>query len=301
MPIVRFPVTPSVTAGSYSANDVVGGRLTFVGFRGGSIQSITIVDNSAQSVDYLLVLFESSPTDITDNNTYAIADADLPKIIKQLTLTAASHRQAFDNNAIYTLENLDVPLGVVGRAIFAFLITTGTPTYAATTDITVTIQVDPDYVSARQPGTTNIDAIQDGDTAGGALSGTYPDPTLASDAVDAIGEIAAAIKSGADGTVITGTAGTSGHAAQWDPNGDLVGQSQPVIGDFTNALHDHADAPGGGSVTNHTVASHSDTTGTGTELDTLTDGSNADSLHVHAGGAVALTANNFAVIRLFGH
>ncbi len=32
----------------------------------------------------------------------------------------------------------------------------------------------------------------------------------------------------------------------------------------------------------HTVASHSDTTGTGAELDTLTDGSNADSLHVHA-------------------
>ncbi len=31
----------------------------------------------------------------------------------------------------------------------------------------------------------------------------------------------------------------------------------------------------------HTVASHSDTSGTGTELNTLTDGSNADSLHVH--------------------
>ncbi len=31
----------------------------------------------------------------------------------------------------------------------------------------------------------------------------------------------------------------------------------------------------------HTVVSHSDTTGTGTELDTLTDGSDADSLHDH--------------------
>jgi len=34
----------------------------------------------------------------------------------------------------------------------------------------------------------------------------------------------------------------------------------------------------------HTVASHSDTTATGAELETLTDGSNADALHVHAGG-----------------
>jgi len=35
----------------------------------------------------------------------------------------------------------------------------------------------------------------------------------------------------------------------------------------------------------HTVASHSDTTGTGPELDNLTDGTNADALHSPAGGA----------------
>jgi len=36
-----------------------------------------------------------------------------------------------------------------------------------------------------------------------------------------------------------------------------------------------------GHVEAHTVASHSDTTGTGAELETLTDGSNAESLHTH--------------------
>ncbi len=34
----------------------------------------------------------------------------------------------------------------------------------------------------------------------------------------------------------------------------------------------------------HTIASHSDTTATGAELETLTDGSDADSLHVHNHG-----------------
>ena len=34
----------------------------------------------------------------------------------------------------------------------------------------------------------------------------------------------------------------------------------------------------------HTIVSHSDTTATGAELDTLTDGSNANGLHSHAGG-----------------
>jgi len=36
----------------------------------------------------------------------------------------------------------------------------------------------------------------------------------------------------------------------------------------------------------HSIASHNDTTATGTELETLTDGSNADVLHTHAGTGV---------------
>jgi hypothetical protein len=36
----------------------------------------------------------------------------------------------------------------------------------------------------------------------------------------------------------------------------------------------------------HTVASHSDTTATGAELETLTDGSDADALHVHSGASL---------------
>ncbi len=43
----------------------------------------------------------------------------------------------------------------------------------------------------------------------------------------------------------------------------------------------------------HTIASHSDTSGTGPELDTLTDGSNADALHAHAhSGLTGITADD---------
>lgn len=51
--------------------------------------------------------------------------------------------------------------------------------------------------------------------------------SAATDAIDAITEIAAALKSGADATLITGTKGTSGHFAEWNADGDLVSGGEP--------------------------------------------------------------------------
>lgn len=47
-------------------------------------------------------------------------------------------------------------------------------------------------------------------------------PTLPADTIDAITEIAAALRSGDDATLITGTAGTSGSFASWNADGDAV-------------------------------------------------------------------------------
>ena len=141
MVIRRYKVTPTVTAGAYGANDVVGGLLTFSGLRNGTLQAITICDNATQAVNYLVVLFESAPTGIDDNDTFDIADADLDKIIYQDSLTSASERQAFTDNSYHYLYGLSVPLWSAGGTVYGFLITTSTPTYAATSDITVTLQV----------------------------------------------------------------------------------------------------------------------------------------------------------------
>lgn len=50
----------------------------------------------------------------------------------------------------------------------------------------------------------------------------------------------------------------------------------------------------GDAPTAHTIASHSDTTATGAELDTLTDGSNADLLHEHAWSVLTGTPTTLA-------
>ena len=141
MVIRRYKVTPAVIVQTYTANDVVGGLLTFSGLRNGTLQSITVCDNAAQAVDYLLVLFESAPTVIDDGDEWDLTDADLPKIIYQDSLTSASNRQAFAANSYNYLYGLSVPIWSAGGTVFGFLITPGTPTYAATSDITVTLQV----------------------------------------------------------------------------------------------------------------------------------------------------------------
>jgi len=62
--------------------------------------------------------------------------------------------------------------------------------------------------------TTGNYAAGDGE-AGNATS-------LTTDSLDAITEIAAALKTGSDTTLVTGTAGSTDDCAKWDANGDLI-------------------------------------------------------------------------------
>lgn len=62
--------------------------------------------------------------------------------------------------------------------------------------------------------------------------------SLAPDAVDAIGEIASALRTGADTQLVTGTAGSPGNCAEWDASGDLVqaASGQPCGSGATSIL-----------------------------------------------------------------
>jgi len=119
---------------------------------------------------------------------------------------------------------------------------------------------------------------------------------------------------------VTVTADATASVALWDsPTGNLLPKTDAeltynagtgtfeskVITEQGNAIYNATETPGGelggtfasftvdathsGSAhhaESHTIASHNDTTATGTELETLTDGSNADALHIHSGGIV---------------
>lgn len=133
----------TVTAGAYSANDVVGELITLHGIGlspGIRLHSIIISDLAAQNVDYILTVFNAAPTDLGDNAAMDPADADLPKIIWEKVIDAATYRRAYVDNSIHRVDNLDQPLVANNTAgtLYAMLWTTGTPTYASTGDIDVT-------------------------------------------------------------------------------------------------------------------------------------------------------------------
>jgi len=71
------------------------------------------------------------------------------------------------------------------------------------------------------------------------------------------------------------TLGTAGHTIQSHTDTDATGVQLNTLTDGSNADLLHSHN------TAHDIQSHSDTDATGAELDTLTDGSNADSLHSH--------------------
>ena len=139
-------VTPTVTVGAYSANDVVGGRLTFSGLPpSGTIRAVTLVDQAKQAGAYQLVLFSASPTAIADNDTFDIADADLLNVVGavHLTDTAGADKFDFTDNKIYMRQSLNIPYKKAGTAsLFGFLIALGTPTYAAATDVQIQLHIE---------------------------------------------------------------------------------------------------------------------------------------------------------------
>jgi len=143
---VRRPTqTPTVTAGAYSANEAVGGKLTFAdavdpgASPGALLESVTILDLAKQDIQLDLVLFDRDFTATTDNAAFDPSDADAAHIIGVVKVTDYAD---FADSSVATKAGIGLPLKCAsGSTIYGQLVTRGTPTYAAVTDITVTLGI----------------------------------------------------------------------------------------------------------------------------------------------------------------
>jgi len=130
-------VTPTVsTTPAYTAEDQVGGIQT-IEFGEGvrRILSVTVVDKGKQSAALKIFLFSALPTVVSvDNGAIDVADAQLAeKCFGVISVPAASYSNV--SAASIASVTCDIAGMSSGGKIWAVVSTTGTPTYASTSDL----------------------------------------------------------------------------------------------------------------------------------------------------------------------
>lgn len=144
--VVRLAVTPTVsTTPAYTAKDAVGALMTFsnaVRASGGTcrLEAVQVVDKGQQMADLELVLFDRTLTAPTDNAIFAPTDAELATCVGVVPIGGWSD--------LSTNSVADMAVGrsmvLNGTDLFGVLVTRGTPTYTATSDIVVTLTITQD-------------------------------------------------------------------------------------------------------------------------------------------------------------
>lgn len=122
---------PVVSTTAYAANDVVGGVVALGPVTiPTKLQSVTVIDRSAQAAALEIVLFEKMPTasTLTDNAAPVLAAAEVGNIVARVPVAAADYAAAIGGVRVATLANLQ--RFVKGTSLSAVLVTSGTPTYA---------------------------------------------------------------------------------------------------------------------------------------------------------------------------
>lgn len=142
--VARIQVTPTITAGGYTAGDCVGGLMTITDAaraNGGSgmLLSITVLDQTqAQRAPMDLLFFDASVTSAGDNAPVAFSDGDMAHClgIVQLPLYNAPW-PGTPLNSIAALHGIYLPYALdAGTAnLYCQAVLRTGPTYTATSDL----------------------------------------------------------------------------------------------------------------------------------------------------------------------
>lgn len=142
--VFRLTATPTISASAiYAQGDAVGGLLTFTGAARVSgaglwLRQAVIIDLAQQLAPLDLVLFDRTFTASSNNAVFDPSDADLANVLTVVPITTYS---SFSDNSVGISPVLDLPLILSGTSLFGQLIARSTPTYAATSDLTVALLV----------------------------------------------------------------------------------------------------------------------------------------------------------------
>jgi hypothetical protein len=137
-------VTPVISASAiYAINDCVGPKMEFtnaarVSATPVTLQSVVITDLAMQNAALNIFLFAGNPATgtYTDNAECDIDDTDLVQCIGVLSTGDGQWISAKDNS-VFIMQNIGLILVPTITSIWAVVKTTGTPTYASASDLTI--------------------------------------------------------------------------------------------------------------------------------------------------------------------
>jgi hypothetical protein len=140
--------TIAVTAGAYSAGDVVGGRITLTNAMRtsggtGKLTDLLITTADGELFECTVLLFDAATASaIADNAAFAWGAGDHAKLLARIPVVAADYA-TLGADGVAHLRNLGVGVAAVGSAnLIAYVVATATPTFAATTDLAVAFKFD---------------------------------------------------------------------------------------------------------------------------------------------------------------
>lgn len=154
IPVVKnklFSVVPTITTTPYTAGDSIGGLQSFSNAipikddGRGYIKNVQISDLQSADTEIDVIFFKDNPSNSTfaENTAVDVDDADLEKIIGQVTVAAADYIDFADNSNAF--KDCDIPIPDdsnpgESRTLYVLLIERGTPTRAVG-DITLKVGV----------------------------------------------------------------------------------------------------------------------------------------------------------------
>lgn len=135
-----YQEAPAITAGAYSANDIIGGDMTLsgAGVNTNFLAHIMIYDDAGQKARIDFFIFDAPLTGTyTDNAAFSIATADKPNLRGFASVVASDYIDAGSDAVGQTSSSPNIP---INRApgennLYIVAVVRGTPTYAAVTDL----------------------------------------------------------------------------------------------------------------------------------------------------------------------
>jgi len=142
---ITISQTPTVTvSGAYTANDALGGLLTFADAarsagKGGVLKDVIIIDDAGQDAATELWLFSDTITPAVDNAAFVLTQPDIRKVVAIVSSADGTWR-ACGTPSVNRIETSQ-RYHCVGTSLYGQLVTRGTPTETAIDDITVILGI----------------------------------------------------------------------------------------------------------------------------------------------------------------